>query len=312
MAYFVQHWLLSSYGVIPRWVDIKPFPSGILIIFALILGVLLSRSQFTFRLTWISVGFVSSLFLLFGSTWVAMFGGLVLAVVQISSFPHFLDAIKLLPPGRSGLTFGVTVMVLFLSSVYLTAYKFLPLGFLLRERTDLLLLGCLGVMAFFLRRQHSSRQEGLLPSSSGNASSPLQFNFGFTTFHVVLPRWEVRFLLVLIVVVVLAPSSVTTGMNDYVTYGRPTPTITTAIWNIHFGYDNKGDSSLDKIVTSIKESGVKIIGLLETDSVHPYVGNLDVVERLAQTLHMESDFGPSVREHTFGCALLSAYPILQR
>jgi len=26
---------------------------------------------------------------------------------------------------------------------------------------------------------------------------------------------------------------------------------------------------------------------------------------------MESDFGPSVLKHTFGCALLSAYPIVE-
>lgn len=54
-----------------------------------------------------------------------------------------------------------------------------------------------------------------------------------------------------------------------------------------------------------------IIGLLESDTERVVMGNRDVVQYLAESLNMYADYGPSTRDHTWGCAMLSKYPILK-
>lgn len=54
-----------------------------------------------------------------------------------------------------------------------------------------------------------------------------------------------------------------------------------------------------------------MIGLVETDGARTVFGNRDIVEYLEEELHLYSDFGPSSAQNTWGCALLSAYPIVR-
>lgn len=52
-----------------------------------------------------------------------------------------------------------------------------------------------------------------------------------------------------------------------------------------------------------------MIGLVETDTTRPFLGNRDIVEYLQDQLHMYSDYGPSTVNETWGCAMLSVFPI---
>jgi len=61
----------------------------------------------------------------------------------------------------------------------------------------------------------------------------------------------------------------------------------------------------------IKDIGANTIGLVESDSMRPFNGNRDLVEYLEEHLHMYSDYGSSTMNDTWGCALLSVYPILR-
>jgi endonuclease/exonuclease/phosphatase family metal-dependent hydrolase len=55
-----------------------------------------------------------------------------------------------------------------------------------------------------------------------------------------------------------------------------------------------------------------VIGLLETDMARVFMGNRDLVEFLSETFHYHySDYGPATRLSTWGCAVLSRYPILR-
>ena len=54
-----------------------------------------------------------------------------------------------------------------------------------------------------------------------------------------------------------------------------------------------------------------MIGLLETDMARVFMGNRDLLEFLSETFHYQyTDYGPSTRTSTWGCAALSRYPIV--
>lgn len=58
-------------------------------------------------------------------------------------------------------------------------------------------------------------------------------------------------------------------------------------------------------------SEVDVIGLLETDATRPYIGNHDIASWLGERLKMHVDYGPGSNDHTWGCLVLSKYPILK-
>jgi hypothetical protein len=96
--------------------------------------------------------------------------------------------------------------------------------------------------------------------------------------------------------------------------GAPTSTQPTVIngmiWNIHFGYDNFGRNNFHGVADAIRERNINVLGILESDTTRPVSANLDVVEFLAENLNMNSDYGPSTAKNTWGCGLLTSFPIL--
>ncbi len=60
---------------------------------------------------------------------------------------------------------------------------------------------------------------------------------------------------------------------------------------------------------TIRRSGANVIGMVETDAARHFMGNRDVIQWLAEELHFYSDYGPSAAQNTWGCALLSVWPI---
>ncbi|KAK3078757.1 Protein cwh43 [Coniosporium uncinatum] len=60
----------------------------------------------------------------------------------------------------------------------------------------------------------------------------------------------------------------------------------------------------------IKELELDVVGLLESDLQRIIMGNRDTTQFLAEDLGMYVDVGPGPDKHTWGCALLSKFPIL--
>jgi len=60
----------------------------------------------------------------------------------------------------------------------------------------------------------------------------------------------------------------------------------------------------------IKELEIDVIGLLESDLQRIIMGNRDTTQFLAEDLGMYVDYGPGPNKHTWGCALLSKFPIV--
>ncbi len=115
---------------------------------------------------WLSVGVVFFMILYYGETYMAFFGGLVLAVYVASLWPLLLRRIVTFPPHR---IFAVVVSTYFfymVLSVWVVAYNFVPGGVYTRERTDAmvfsLILCCgLGTCSFSSERVESRVSEKL-------------------------------------------------------------------------------------------------------------------------------------------------------
>ncbi|CBZ28277.1 conserved hypothetical protein [Leishmania mexicana MHOM/GT/2001/U1103] len=84
-----------------------------------------------------------------------------------------------------------------------------------------------------------------------------------------------------------------------------------AIWTVHFGLDNYNVDSFSRIVEELRKTEASVIGLLESDSMHLTNGNRDMVEYVSYHLGFRyTDYGPTALDNTYGCALLTRYPIL--
>jgi len=88
-------------------------------------------------------GLVAAVTLYAYPDWLGFVGGLMLIAYLITSTPTYLQAVSTIP---SGLPFGHALLVkclLDVASVITAAYAFVPYGWLLRERTDLVLGFCM-------------------------------------------------------------------------------------------------------------------------------------------------------------------------
>jgi len=121
--------------------------------------------------------------------------------------------------------------------------------------------------------------------------------------------------LAIIVITLFVPATlhriarIPSNISPYEYHDKPTTRINGMIWNIHFGYDNFGRNNFEDVAVAIKERKMNVIGLLESDLTRIITGCRDFLEYLEVELNMYSDFGPSTAKSTWGCGLLSAFPI---
>ncbi|KAG5475411.1 hypothetical protein LSCM1_03525 [Leishmania martiniquensis] len=84
-----------------------------------------------------------------------------------------------------------------------------------------------------------------------------------------------------------------------------------AIWTVRFGLDNYNVDSFARMVEQLRKINVGVIGLLESDTMHATYGNRDMVDYISYHLGFHyTDYGPTSLDNTFGCALITRYPIL--
>lgn len=221
-----------------------------------------------------------------------IFGGLFYALSIMWLIPTYVSAL-----GYLGSTWVFTLAFFYhvigiLAHVWVVAYAFVPMGWILRERievvlsiaTGMVILGALSVSNSFF-----------LPKS-------ISFTKKFGTY------------LTLYAFAALA-------LTSYCTYdlrptGVPTPyhpdkkLITAGIWTIHFGLDNDMWASEERMIELIKDLEIDVVGLLETDTQRITMGSRDLTRKMAYELNMYADFGPGPNKHTWGCVLLSKFPIL--
>lgn len=185
-------------------------------------------------------------------------------------------------------------IVISLASVWIVAYAFVPGGFLLRERTDIILgVSFLMVLAGVWQ---SSEQEG-------DKDKKKEARRGSSSCKSVL-----AYLAVLLSLAVAVTFRRTPG--EFVPFNPESQSFTAGIWCVHFGLDNDMWSSETRMLNLLRDAEVDIVGLLETDTQRLIGGNRDFSQTIAHELGMYADYGPGPNKHTWGAVLLSKFPIL--
>eukprot|EP01135_Chromosphaera_perkinsii_P011056 Nk52_evm15s2325 gene=Nk52_evmTU15s2325 len=148
------------------------------------------------------------------------------------------------------------------------------------------------------RQSKSSLLGNLLHRWSKTPGGPLLFIFNIT------------FALFFIVAFVRRQHNIVTNIEHRQVSKNHDGYFSGMIWTIHFGLDNYGWPNADEILHSLQDVNPDVVGLLETDTVRAFMGNMDLVQYLSEELGYYSDYGPPTKEHTWGCALMSRYPIV--
>ncbi|KHJ36054.1 putative calcofluor white hypersensitive protein [Erysiphe necator] len=304
---FALHSLLSDSSTMISWVwEGYPIrgpiaaPHGALTIAAMGLGLLLGLFKEDLARSWnlFTIGCMSAFILTFYKNWTGYYGGLVLTIYLMAvSVPLISSGAKKNP----AITFGSGFLLynfLVLFHVWVVAYAFVPGGPLVREHTDwimittMILIGC-GVYS-----------SGSLPSSSikhkrKNVSPNQQKQ-----------RSHYLYVLLLLQLLSISIAYLRFPTYDYVPYHKDEKIFTAGIWTIHFSLDNDMWSSEYRIRDLIRELEIDVIGFLESDLQRIIMGNRDTTQFLAEDLGMYVDHGPGPNKHTWGCALLSKFPII--
>ncbi|OJD28075.1 hypothetical protein ACJ73_00531 [Blastomyces percursus] len=305
--FFAMHSLLSDSSTMILWVwegfPIRgpiSVPHGAYTIIAMgagsMLGVFYPRLSGSW--TAFGIGSIGAAVLTSYSHWFGYYGGLILAIYVMAVSPVLItSAVRHSPATTFGLGFLVyNFMVLF--HVWVVAYAFVPGGPLVREHTDwvmmttMLLIGA-GVFSAAISNSQSTSVRGKRSiSSNGKARS----------YYV--------YILAVLQLLSISIAYLRFPTNDYTPYHKDEKLVTAGIWTVHFSLDNDMWSSERRMRDAIKDLELDVVGLLESDLQRIIMGNRDTTQFLAEDLGMYVDYGPGPNKHTWGCALLSKFPIL--
>ncbi|KAM0787197.1 hypothetical protein ACM66B_006439 [Microbotryomycetes sp. NB124-2] len=292
---FLTQFLFSDSGTTIAWswqgYPIRgptAMPHGVFIILAMALGIVASyRPSVGRNAAFLSVAGASCYLLHAFKGWASFIGACLLAFSSFAMFPAFVAGIGRHNPGVSFLLAYLVYAILLLASVWTVAYAFVPYGNVLRERTDIVLAATmLGISIGFANvRKFKTHSARVLPARVQLALTLLLAASVATVYH-------------------RRPRSQPQATNPAARL------ITAGIWTVHFGMDGRMWESQRRMADIVRDAELDVIGLLESD-VHRIVGgNRDITQFMASTLGMYADIGPGPNQHTWGCALLSKFPIL--
>ncbi|WPG98132.1 protein cwh43 [Acrodontium crateriforme] len=307
---FALHSLLSDSSTMISWVwEGFPVrgpiasPHGAWTIFAMGAGLVFGLFNPGASRSWSAygIGSIGAAALTCFSHWTGFYGALVLTFYLTAVTPALISNAVRFPPGRTFFTAFLVYNLMTLFHVWVVAYAFVPGGPLVRERTDwvmtstMLLIGC-GVFSAVQNSPSQTNKKSSFRASSNPAARKQRSYYIYILVALQLLSISVAYL--------RFPS------YDYQPYHKESKSITAGIWTIHFSIDNDAWSSEKRMESLIRESELDIVGLLESDLQRIIMGNRDTTQYLAEELGMWVDYGPGPNKHTWGCALLSKFPII--
>lgn len=296
---FALHTLLSDSSTIITWVwdgyPIRgplPVPHGAVTIACMSVGIYLGVTKQVNTWPAFLASNVGALLMYTCTGWVGYIGGMVLTVYLLAITPTILESAGRHNPGISFGLGSMVLMILYLAHVWVVAYAFVPVGVFMRERTDLVILmqqGCIGLGIYSHRKVKNTLNNAVL-----------------------LKRIASQTATVLVALLVL------TGAVSFNRFHRQAPVpyhpkakvMTAGIWTVHFGLDNDMWASETRMRDVIEELEIDVIGFLESDTQRAIMGHRDLTQQIADELGYYADFGPGPNKHTWGCCLLSKFPIL--
>ncbi|KAI9822312.1 MAG: hypothetical protein M1827_000030 [Pycnora praestabilis] len=302
-----MHWLLSDSSTMILWVwegyPVKgplAVPHGACTIIAMGLGVMVGLFYQDFARSWtfFGIGSLAAAVVTGYSNWVGYYGALVLAIYLMALAPVLIgSAVQHSPATTFGLGYFVyNIMVL--ATVWIVAYAFVPGGPLMREHTDWVMTAmmlCIGAGIFSAATSAMPRSDKRNKNKQVDARKQRSY-YLYILFVLELLSFSIAYL--------RFPT------NDYTPYHKDEKLITAGIWTVHFSLDNDMWSSERRMRDAIKELELDVVGLLETDLQRIIMGNRDTSQFLAEDLGMYVDYGPGPKTHTWGCVLLSKFPIV--
>lgn len=307
---FGLHQLLCDSTTLTLWVwegypvrGPLPVPHGGIITIAVMaagsyLGVVFPEISGSFL--FFAVGSIGAAVLYAFNEWTGYIGGLICGIQLIAVSPKILSIAGQHSPAKSfGLGFFILCIV-YVLHVYVVAYAFVPFGSFLRERSDILLMlqqGFIGLSLMF--------GAGKVPGSSKNLKTSSSDSGLLAKF---------RQKVVLVVIILITISTAVTFQRFHRDAPQPyhaeDKVMTAGIWTVHFGLDNDMWASEKRMANVINELEIDVIGFLESDTQRAIMGFRDLTQEIAEELGYYADFGPGPNKHTWGCCLLSKFPIL--
>lgn len=289
---FAHQWLLLQSGALARLFALPVMPTALVCFAASVAGFAFPLSR-----RWMAV--------LPAGIALLLVRGFLVSTWTLALFAFFLSSlwrptVAVAEDRPSATTVGGAVVVWFLhflASIWTVAYNFVPFGgAFMRERTDwhLVVLAALAGLASLTEKE----------------SPPSKRERGGSCHHQAFAIAIVLLLLFAPVALIRLRGHLSVSLRAAKQARTDAGQIRSMIWAVHFGYDNFGRNSFEDIEHIIRSNNVNVIGLLESDLTRPFTDNWDIVNYLSETLGLHSDFGPSTLNNTWGCALLSAYPIV--
>lgn len=303
---FGMHFLLSDSSTIILWVwEGHPVrgplavPHGSVTLLVMGLGLLFGLFYPRIVRTWtfFGLGSIGAALLTTRSHWIGYYGGLMLTLYILAITPTlFTSAVRYGPASTFGFGFfAYNLMVLF--SVWIVAYAFVPGGPAVRERTDLVMLCTMLLLAAGVFASQPTSSNSKQTRKPPNPAAKRQRSYYiYILFALQLLSASIAFL--------RFPS------YNYTPHHANYGLITAGVWTIHFALDNPMYDSARRMRNLIKELEIDVIGLIESDLQRIIMGNRDTTQFLAEDLGMYVDYGPGPNKHTWGAALLSKFPIV--
>lgn len=180
-----------------------------------------------------------------------------------------------------------TYVGLLLADVWTVAYAFVPFGNLFRERSDWIIYIVLGLLAI----SNGKMADRFVRVTT--FSKPLLYVLLFTTTLSGFMQMNVM------------------DNREQLMKHKDKKIMTVGIWTVHFGLDSDQYFSHDRMNRLITKLDLDVVGLLESDTLRPIGGNRNMVKYMAYKMNMYHEYGPTSRDHTWGCSLLSKYPIIK-
>lgn len=230
------------------------------------------------------------------SHWLSYLGALAFAFSTMSIAPELVaSAAQYNPATTFGLGFFLyNIMVL--AHVWVVAYAFVPGGPLMREHTDWVM----AVMVLLIAVGVYNMPDKGPPTRSQARTENYRRRM----------NWYYVYILGALQIIAISLAYLRLPTNDYKPYHEDEKVMTAGVWTIHFSLDNDMWSSEHRVRDVIKELELDVVGLIESDNQRIIMGNRDTTQFLAEDLGMYVDYGPGPNKHTWGCALLSKFPIL--
>eukprot|EP00794_Sanderia_malayensis_P007604 gene7604-8444_t len=309
---FIAQWLFGEVSVISRYTgdsqpswSVPPVPGGICTFISLLFGIKISNRKFVTSSAWWLFAGLSAVTFYKAPSVVGFIGGQGIAIYTMSVFPRVTNQVSKCNKGKC-LTLAVLTCIIFLlASVWVVAYNFVPGGVFTRERNDMVLAVAIVLigLAVAIDVNESKTDDDESTRSffaDDRAKDQCVFKKG-----------------------VLPGEYATSGDDDGEKWRRGNSVMfealaikdpksfTSVIWTIHFGYDNHGWHSFKRATQVLKDTNADVIAILESDCSRPYTGSTDLVSYIEEHLGFYADYGPKTKDHTWGAAILSRYPIIK-